>query len=128
MNPDVLAAEQARAAAMTAGDAAALARWLDDGLVYVHATGVRHDRAQLLHFVATGPRFLAVDFRMEDVLESADCVVLGGELRLRLVRPGESVPIEARSWASAVWRRGPDHATPWRLRLFQSTRQLGDGG
>lgn len=128
MNPGILAAERARAAAMTDRDAAALVRWLDDRLVYVHATGVRHDRGQLLHFVTTGPCFLEVDFRMEAVRESSDCVIVSGELRLRLVRPGESAPIDARSWASAVWLRGPDEATPWQLRLFQSTRQVSDGG
>jgi hypothetical protein len=126
MNAGILAAEQARAAAMTARDPAALERWLDERLVYVHATGVRHDRRQLLEFVATGPRFLEVDFRMDAVAEWPDGVIVSGELRLRLVRAAESVPIEARSWASAVWLRGRDELVPWRLRMFQSTRQIAD--
>lgn len=127
MNPGVLAAEQARAAAMTARDPAALEPWLDDALVYVHATGVRHDRRQLLQFVATGPRFLVIDFRINDVSECSDGAIVSGELRLQLLRSGDSVPVEARSWASAVWLRGPDECAPWRLRLFQSTRRVTDG-
>ena len=116
----VLAAEQARAAALVARDAAALATWLHPELIYVHATGVRHDRERLLRFVAEGPRFLAVAFHAPTAELRGDVALMTGELRLRLQRQGETATTDARSWASAVWLLGP---SGWQLRMFQSTRQ-----
>lgn len=40
-------------------DLIALRELLHDDLIYIHAMGVRHDRAQRLTFVATGPLCLA---------------------------------------------------------------------
>lgn len=115
---DVLAAEQARAAALVARDASALGALLDADLVYVHATGVRHDRRQLLQFVEQGPRFLAVALEQPSVSVFGEVALVVGELRLTLQR--EAAATEARSWASEVWARAADGR--WRLRLFQSTR------
>jgi ketosteroid isomerase-like protein len=115
----VLAAERARAAALMARDREGLAALLHEGLVWIHATGVRHDHAQLLDFVANGPRFLAVALHEARVEVDGRHALLDGELHLRLQR-GDAAPVEARSWASALWRLGP---AGWRLRLFQSTRR-----
>lgn len=118
----VLASERARAEAVVARDAEALAMLLHDGLSYIHATGVRHDRAQLLQFVLTGPRFLAVELLAPKVQLHGDCAIVTGDLQLRLQREPTAGPVEARSLASEVWLR--DTALPhrWRLALFQSTR------
>jgi ketosteroid isomerase-like protein len=116
----VMAAEGARAAAFVARDAAALEQLLDERLVYVHATGVKHDRPQLLQFVREGPRFLAVHQQAPHVELLADEVALvTGLLHIRLQRKGEQEPVELASWASAVWMR-TDGA--WRLVSFQSTK------
>jgi ketosteroid isomerase-like protein len=119
---DVLAAEQARAAALVARDLPALAALLHDALHYVHATGVLHDRAQLLQFVATGPRFLQVKLHAPTVQLHGDCAIVTGELQLRLQRDLASEPVEARSLASEVWLRDAALPRRWRLALFQSTR------
>lgn len=116
----VLSAERMRAAAVTARDLAALAACLHDELVYVHATGARHGKSELLRFVETGPAFTEVDFGVQQVVDLSDAVLLHGELRLRLRRAGEAGEVAAHSWASALWQRS-DHG-PWQLRLFQSTR------
>ena len=119
---EVLAAERARAAAVVARDAGALAALLHDTLTYIHATGVRHDRAQLLQFVLKGPRFLSVALAAPQVRLHGDCAIVTGDLHLRLQRDPTAEIIEARSLASEVWLR--DDALPrrWRLALFQSTR------
>jgi len=119
---DVLDAERARAAAVVARDGDALATLLHDGLTYIHATGVRHDRAQLLQFVQTGPRFLAVDLQAPQVLLQGDCAIVTGALHLRLQRAPAAEPIDAQSLASAVWLRDAAAPQRWRLALFQSTR------
>ena len=113
-----LQAEHARAAAMVARDAAALAALLHPDLRYVHATGIRHDRDGYLQTLQTGPRFLEVVLTPEQTLDLAEGAALSGRLFMRLQREGEV--IEARSWVTALWLRGADG---WRLRLFQSTRE-----
>lgn len=116
----VLAAEQRRAAAVTSRDVVTLAQVLHDELVYVHATGARHGKADLLQFVAKGPAFLEVDFGVQLVLDLDDAALLHGELRLQLRRVGELELVTAQSWASALWQREPRGG--WQLRLFHSTR------
>ena len=118
----VLAAERTRAAALVARDVEALAACLHPELVYVHATGTRHDRDQLLHFAMHGQRFLAVTLGEPQIVCRGDAAIVVGTLELLLQRPGESAPTTARSWASAVWWRDPGNDARWRLRLFQSTR------
>ena len=113
-----LQAERARAAALVARDAAALASLMHADLRYVHATGIRHDRDGYLQTLQTGPRFLEVVLTPEQILDLAEGAALSGRLFMRLQREGEV--IEARSWVTALWLRGPEG---WRLRLFQSTRE-----
>lgn len=118
----VLDSERARADAVIAGDLDRLQALLADDLVYVHATGLRHDRAQWLAYLASGPRFLAVDLVAHEVSVMTGCALVVGELHLRLLRSPGSEPVEARSWVSQLWVR--EHAdAAWRLRLLQSTRQ-----
>lgn len=119
---EVLAAGHERAAAVVARDAEALATLLHDGLTYIHATGVRHDRAQLLQFVMTGPRFLAVELGTPQVRLHGNCAIVTGDLHLRLRREPATEIIEARSLASEVWLRDAALPRRWRLALFQSTR------
>lgn len=119
---EVLAAERARAAAVVARDAETLATLLHDTLTYVHATGLRHDRAQLLQFVMTGPRFLMVELGAPLVQLHGDCAIVTGDLHLCLQREPAAEPIEARSLASEVWLRDATLPRRWRLALFQSTR------
>ena len=113
-----LQAERARAAALVAQDAAALASLVHPDLRYVHGTGIRHDRDGYLQTLHTGPRFLEVVLTPEQILDLAEGAALSGRLFMRLQRDGDV--IEARSWVTALWLRGPDG---WRLRLFQSTRE-----
>lgn len=116
----VRAAELARAAAMVARDVKALSALLHPGLRYVHAPGRRDDRDGLLQFVAEGPAFLAVELQIDDVACDAHTVLLSGLLHLSLRRSPDTEPVQARSWASALWCF--DEAHGWRLRHFQSTR------
>lgn len=118
----VLDAERARAEAVIAGDLDRLPALLADDLVYVHATGLRHDKAQWLDYLRSGPRFLAIDLVAQNVSALGDGALVVGELRLRLQRSPGSPPVDAHSWVSQVWvRQGAQGA--WRLRLLQSTRK-----
>jgi ketosteroid isomerase-like protein len=115
---EVLAAERRRAAALVARDATAMEACLDEQVVYVHATGMQQDRAQLLDYVRSGPTFHEVRLDPRSIRIHENVALLFGELYLLLQRTdGERV--EARSLATEVWIRRADG---WRLASFQSTR------
>jgi hypothetical protein len=116
----VLSAERRRAAAVTSRDLAELAACLHEDLVFVHATGARHGKGDLLRSVERGPIFIAVYFGVQQLVDLGEAVLLHGELRLQLRRADEAEVVSAQSWASAAWQRGAGEA--WQLRLFQSTR------
>lgn len=115
----VLQAEAERARALCAHDVAALATVLHPDLRHVHATGVVHDRAGYLAYVANGPRFESVQLSQPRLFDWGETVLLTGGMRLHFTRPGESVSQTARSWVSLVWHREP---AGWQLVSLQSTR------
>lgn len=94
----LLACERARADEVMAGDLDRLADWLAEDLVYVHATGLRHDKAQLLAYLRTGPRFLAIDLLNPSVQVMSDCALVVGELEMRLQRNPEEQPVGVVLW------------------------------
>lgn len=118
----VVDAEVRRAAAVAARDVDTLAGCLHDDLVYVHGSGVRHDKGAVLMFVSTGPEFLAVEMHNGEMAAYGVAVLLHGRLQMQLRRAGESEVVTALSWVNALWVR--DVAGRWQLRLFQSTRVL----
>jgi ketosteroid isomerase-like protein len=118
----VLDSERARADTLVAGDLDRLGAMLAEELVYVHATGVRHDKAQLLAYLQSGPRFLAVDLVAPRVSVMGDGALVVGELHLRFRRNPDGEPVQARSWVSQFWERREGDGAGWQLRLLQSTR------
>lgn len=107
-----------RAQALLTGDWHALEGLLDGQLCYVHATGVRHDKPQYLHFVKERIRFLSIELQAPQVVQCGDIAVITGCLRQSIVRAQEKVPVEVQSWVTEVWRK----TDRWRLCAFQSTR------
>jgi len=121
MNVEVAAWSAARLQALKDGDEARLSALLADGLRYVHATGVAHDRAGYLSFVREKLRFLDIRLESPSIKEFAEIAVITGLLVQRVVRTGESEPVTLSSWAIEVWERNEG----WRLIDFQSTRLPG---
>jgi ketosteroid isomerase-like protein len=115
---EVLAAEARRAAALVNADLDRLGALLAPELVYVHATGLRHDRGQLLEYLRDGPRFHKVCLEPQQVQVHNCVAIVCGLLSLRLQRPGQDA-VDASSWVTQVWVK---HADGWRLAAFQSTR------
>lgn len=119
----LLSCERARADAVIGGDLIRLADMLAADLVYVHAPGQRHNKSQLLTYLQTGPRFLAIDLLNPCVQEMGDCALVTGELHMRLQRQPSDAPVTVRSWVSELWVRDPRSHSGWLLRLLHSTRQ-----
>ncbi len=114
--------EQQRCAAILSRSLASLSEVLHEDLVYVHATGTWHDKQQLLDFIDHGPRFLSVALQAPEPVVIGETAIVAGELRLTLLRAGETQPVQARSWAIALWQRSTEGRFGWQLRHFQSTR------
>jgi ketosteroid isomerase-like protein len=115
----VVAAEDARFAAMIGADAEAMRRWLADDLAYVHSTGQVEDREQLVQSIAGGRlRYLAIEPSERRVrLLGPDAALVEGVARIEARAGDQSVDFPARY--TAVYGRVDGG---WRLRLWQSLR------
>lgn len=109
---------QDRATALIARDWAQLESLLAEDLCYVHATGMRHDKAEYLRFVQAGNVWRSVRLLQPQVWSNGSITVVKGLLSQVFERGAGTAPVEANSWATEVWRKD-DH---WRLMAFQSTR------
>ncbi len=115
----VLAAEDARFAAMVAADPEAMRRWFADNLLYVHSTGVVEDREQLIASIAGRKlQYLAIEpSARRVVLQGADAAFVHGVAHIK-ARAGDK-PLEFSARYLAVYAR---QDAAWRLRAWQSLR------
>ncbi|HEY7753289.1 MAG TPA: DUF6265 family protein [Steroidobacteraceae bacterium] len=115
----VLAAEDARFAAMIAADAPAMERWLAADLVYAHTTGLVQDRTQLMATIADGrTRYIAIaPAEREVVALGPDAAFVRGLGRFRVAAGQTPMDMQARYLAVYVLRDGR-----WQLRAWQSLR------
>jgi len=115
----ILAAEDARFAAMVAGIPADMHRWLAPDLEYVHSTGEVENRDQLIDGIASGRRrYLAItpDERRVTFLGDGAAVVRG-PADVRVATPAATVEFQIRYLAVYVFVEGV-----WQLNAWQSLR------
>lgn len=125
MNGDhpVFGIEQARCLALETGDIRSLSPLLSDTLVYVHATGLVHDKPALLAHLQERVQFIEVRRAHLHLVDNGDTVWLTGFMRLVGLRiPGHET-FTATSFVTQIWVR---HHDGWRLSLFQSTKTSDD--
>jgi len=115
----LLAAEDARFAAMVAADPAAMRRWFADDLVYVHSTGVVEGREQLIASIAGGKlQYLAIEPSARRVVfQGADAAFVHGVAQIKARAADKPVEFPARYLAVYGLLDGA-----WRLRAWQSLR------
>lgn len=115
----VLAAEDARFAAMVAADPAAMRRWLADGLGYVHSTGRVDGKEQLIDAIASGRiRYLSTQPVERRVIPLApDAALVQGLGRFRVAAGDAKLDMTIRYLAAYVKQAGD-----WRLIGWQSLR------
>ncbi|MDI6028588.1 nuclear transport factor 2 family protein [Corticibacterium sp. UT-5YL-CI-8] len=114
---NVIAAEDARYAAMLAGDAVTLERLLDKDLVYTHSDGSRDTFATYLEKVSAR-HFVYRDVKAppESVLIVGDCAILTGTMIADVTVAGQIRNL--RNSYLAVYRMLDDS---WRLLAYQPT-------
>ncbi len=115
----VLAAEDARFAAMVAADAGDMRRWFADDLVYVHSTGQVESRDQLVESIASGrTRYVAVTPGERQVVPlGSDSAIVRGRGRFQVAAGGNALDLQIRYLAVYGKQDGV-----WRLRSWQSLR------
>ncbi len=115
----ILAAEDARFAAMVAADAKEMLRWLAAELEYVHSTGEVESREQLVDSIVSGrKRFLAVQPVERRVhLLGSGAATVHGQAVFQVAAGGTRVDFRIRYLA--VYEMSAD---TWQLRSWQSLR------
>jgi ketosteroid isomerase-like protein len=109
--------EDARYAAMIAGDAAILSAMLADGLVYTHSSGATDDKASYIAGVASGKfTYHAVERPSETIRVYGDAALVSGEVRIDVTVGG--VRKQLRSRHLNVWIR---EKSGWKMAAWEST-------
>jgi ketosteroid isomerase-like protein len=113
----VLAAEDARYAAMTAADLGALDALLAPELSYAHSSGVRDTKDEYLAKLRSGYYvYRRVDHPVERVEVTGDCALVVGRMTADLDVDG--VPKTIDNLALTVWTRA---GGTWRLLAYAPT-------
>ena len=117
---EVLAAEDARFAAMVAADTAAMRRWFAADLSYGHSTGQVENRDELIASIVSGRmRYVAVEpIERRVSFPGTGVAIMRGRGRFQVVA-GET-PLDLQIHYLAVY--GHENGV-WQLRAWQSLRQ-----
>ncbi len=115
----LIALEARRCERLVAGDLSGIDALLDPQLVYVHSTGLVHDKPQLLDFLAHRIRCEAVERQGLVVQSHGDVAWMTGLMRLRGQRMPGGEAVASTTFVSQLWVRAAD---AWALRGFQATR------
>lgn len=115
----VLAAEDARFAAMVAAETSSMRRWFAEDLVYVHSTGVTEGREQLIEGIAAGKlKYLAIEpVERRVVSHGTDAAFVQGIARIKARLGAQDLDFRARYLAIYSLNEGT-----WQLRAWQSLR------
>lgn len=115
----VLAAEDARFAAMVAADPGAMRRWFAEDLEYVHSSGQVENRDQLIDSIVSGKfRYLAVTPLERGVVRmDRGGALVRGRGRFRVATGGQTLNLTIR-YLAAYARSGGE----WKLIGWQSLR------
>lgn len=110
------ALEAGRAAALLAGDRARLQALLSPGLVYVHSSGLRDNRASLLARLASG-QLRYQDLSLDDLQCQAheSTLIVTGRMRAGVLKAGQALRVD--SLFMTVWWTSPHApaAASWQL-------------
>ncbi|MBC8741115.1 nuclear transport factor 2 family protein [Paraburkholderia sp. UCT31] len=107
--------EEARCAAMLAGDAATLRDLFEEGLVYIHSTGARDSRESYLDKLTSGAmRYEAVKFDLSEIQTGERFALVCGSMTASVRIASGTIAVA--SQYEAVWMR--TNGT-WRLGVIQ---------
>ncbi|WP_170800816.1 nuclear transport factor 2 family protein [Stutzerimonas stutzeri] len=116
---EILAAEQARREALVADDHTRVSQLFADELVYVHTTGLIHDKAQYLAYARDTVAYLAIERGDLNVRVHGDVAIMTGTQTNTLKKRSEEKTMRAEGFFTQVWARGP---AGWQIASFHGSR------
>lgn len=116
---EILAAEQARREALVADDHTRVSQLFADELVYVHTTGLIHDKAQYLAYARDTVAYLAIERGELNVRVHGDVAIMTGTQTNTLKKRSEESSVYAEGFVTQVWTRGP---SGWQIASFHGSR------
>ena len=123
VSKEVLAAENARTAALDRGDVTALEYILGGDLTYVHASGKIDTKQSMLEAIGSGQiHYISWQAKSMHVRLTGDAAVLNGEYLVRVTdRRVQPDPFEANIFILSVYAKRDGH---WQQIAWQSTRDV----
>lgn len=116
---EVLAAENARREALVADDNARVESLFADDLVYVHTTGLIHDKAQYLAYARNTVAYLAIERGDLNVRVQGDVAIMTGTQTNTLKKRSEEAAVRAEGFVTQVWVRNGGN---WQIASFHGSR------
>ncbi len=116
---EILAAEQARREALVADDHVRVSQLFADELVYVHTTGLIHDKAQYLAYARDTVAYLAIERGELNVRVHGDVAIMTGIQTNTLKKRSEESSVRAEGFVTQVWTYGP---SGWQIASFHGSR------
>ncbi|EJM22896.1 hypothetical protein PMI22_01319 [Pseudomonas sp. GM21] len=116
---EVIEAEGLRRTALIADDREAIAQLFTDDLVYVHTTGMVHDKTEYLAYARDVVRYLDVERGRLEVRLYGDIAVMTGSQINTLQKRGEDTPVRGEGFVTQVWLNGPEG---WKITSFHGSR------
>lgn len=115
----VLHAEARRRDALINDDAAGVERLFADDLVYVHTTGLIHDKAQYLAYAANVVRYLDVTRDQLRVRVYGEVAVMTGFQVNTMCKRADELVVRGEGFVTQVWVNGPQG---WQISSFHGSR------
>ncbi|MDE1164865.1 MAG: nuclear transport factor 2 family protein [Pseudomonas sp.] len=115
----VLQAEALRRSALMHDDATQVANLFADDLVYVHTTGLIHDKAQYLAYAANVVRYLDISRDQLHVRVYGEVAVMTGYQVNTLCKRSDEQVVRGEGFVTQVWVKGP-HG--WQISSFHGSR------
>lgn len=120
LTDELTALEHERARALMKEDHDSIERLFADDLVYVHTTGLVHNKPQYQEYARSAVRYLSVERGPLLVRPLAEGVALmtGPQVNVLQKRSGGDA-IRAEGFVTQLWVKGPQG---WQISAFQGTR------
>lgn len=115
----ILAAEQRRRTALIEENHGQIEQLFADDLVYVHTTGLIHDKAQYLAYARDVVRYLDVQREDLQVRVYGATAVMTGLQTNTLQKRGDSHTVRGEGFVTQVWVHGPQG---WQMASFHGSR------
>lgn len=116
---EVIDAETRRQTALVQDDRETIDQLFTEDLVYVHTSGLVHDKGEYLAYARSVIKYLSVERGDLEVRVHGDIAVMTGYQVNTLQKRGEDTPIRGEGFVTQVWLKGPEG---WRITSFHGSR------